>query len=271
MVPVHGKGQVMGPFQVGSLRIVLAGFVLMPFAWKHLNYLKTKMFWWLALVGICGNFLPAFLFTIAETRIAPSLAGILNMGTSFFVVVIGITVYRSKPSLKQLIGMLIGAVGLYGVLYAKLNFAWEDVQFALLVLLATLCYAISLTTIKFKLSNIKPHIITALSFFIIFFPALIIALLVDGFTPIFTHPNGWTSFSYLAVLSIIGTAFAVFVFTKLVSIADHVFASGVTYLIPVVAVFIGFFTESTFEMSAVVWMVVILFGVYLMNKKERKT
>lgn len=269
MNPIEGEGRVMGPFQVGSMRIVLAGLVLMPFAWRHLRILKTKLFFWLAIVGVCGNFLPAFLFTLAETRIAPSLAGILNMGTTFFVVIIGVTVYRSTPTWKQIIGLVIGAIGLYGVLYAKLNFAWEDVQYALLVLIATLCYAISLTTIKFKLSQVKPHVITALSFFIIFFPAILIALFVNAFEPFYAHPNGWSSLSYLSALSIIGTAFAVFVFTKLVSIADHVFASGVTYLIPVVAVIIGFFTESTFELSAVIWMAVILFGVYLMNKKKR--
>lgn len=269
MHPVNPENRVMGPFQVGSLRVVIAGLALMPFAWRHLKLLGSKDVGWLILVGVCGNFLPAFLFTLAETRIAPSLAGILNMGTSFFVVLIGVVIYHAKPTWKQLLGMAIGAIGLYGVLNAKLAFEWEDVQFALFVLLATFCYAISLTTIKFKLSAVKPHVITSLSFFVIFFPGLIVALSVDAFQPILHHPDGLKSLSYLSVLSIVGTAFAVFIFTKLVSIANHIFASAVTYLIPVVAVIIGFFTEAKFEMAAVIWMVVILGGVYLMNKKGK--
>lgn len=271
MHPITADERVMGPFQVGSLRVIIAAFALMPFAWRHLKILGTKKFWWLMIVGVCGNFLPAFLFTVAETRIAPSLAGILNMGTSFFVVILGVIIYHVKPTWKQLLGMAIGAIGLYRVLNAKLAFEWEDVQYALLVLLATLCYAISLTTIKFKLADVKPHVITSLSFFIIFFPGIIVAVSVDAFHPITNHPDGLKSISYLAILSLVGTAFAVFIFTKLVSIANHIFASAVTYLIPVVAVIIGFFTESKFEIEAVIWMLIILVGVYLMNKKGKGT
>ena len=267
MVPV-GDETVMGPYQVGSLRIFFAGLVLMPIALRHLKYLKTEVFWWLLLVGTAGNLIPALLFTLAETKINSSLAGVLNIGTSFFVVLIGVVIYKSKPSRAQLAGLILGAFGLYQILKVQLDFESGTLLYASFVLVATFCYGVGLTTIKFKLNTVSPVVITSLSFFIITFPALAIGLYTDAFTPIMNHPDGLTSLGYLIVLSVLGTAFAVFIFTKLVSISSHIFATGVTYLIPVVAVFIGQFTGEKFDLYNLIWVAVILIGVYLMNKKR---
>ena len=267
MVPV-GDETVMGPYQVGSLRIFFAGLVLMPIALRHLKYLKTEVFWWLLLVGTAGNLIPALLFTLAETKINSSLAGVLNLGTSFFVVLIGVVIYKSKPSRAQLAGLIMGAFGLYQILKVQLDFESGTLLYASFVLVATFCYGVGLTTIKFKLNTVSPVVITSLSFFIITFPALAIGLYTDAFTPIMNHPDGLTSLGYLIVLSVLGTAFAVFIFTKLVSISSHIFATGVTYLIPVVAVFIGQFTGEKFDLYNLIWVAVILIGVYLMNKKR---
>ncbi len=268
MKPV-GEEMVMGPYQVGAMRILIASLTLLPIAVRHLKLLKTKTFWWLLIVGGCGNLIPALLFTLAETKIEPSMAGILNMGTSFFVVIIGVVIYKNKPKSAQVVGILCGAFGLYNILKSQLSFEQEDFFYALLVLAATLCYGISLTTIKFKLHDVKPVVITSLSFFIILFPAAIICLATNAFDPIVSNPNGLKSLGYLTVLSVIGTALAVFIFTKLVAISSHIFASGVTYLIPVVAVLIGVLAGENFELFNLVWVALILIGVYLMNKKSR--
>jgi len=268
MHPV-GDEMVMGPFQVGSMRIVIASLVLLPIALKHLKLLKTKLFWWFLIVGASGNLIPALLFTLAETRISPSLAGVLNMGTSFFVVLIGIVIYKHKPTRLQILGLLLGAFGLYQILKIQLHFESGDVFYAALVLVATLCYGISLTTIKFKLHEVPSLIITSLSFFSILFPALIIAFVTNAFEPLYAHPDGLKSLGFLSVLSVVGTAFAVFLFTKLVAISSHIFASGVTYLIPVVAVFIGVLAGDEFQLINILWVIIIIAAVYLMNKKSR--
>lgn len=269
MFPVDGE-KVLGPFQVGSLRIAIAGLVLLSPALKQIRLLNRKNVFWLFIVGMCGNLIPAMLFTLAETRIEPSMAGVLNMGTSFFVLLIGIIFYKSRPSKLQLLGMLMGAFGLYSILRAQLNFESGDLSYAALVLVATLCYAISLTTIKFKLSNIPALGITALSFFLVLLPALVISLYTEAPQMVVAHPMGYSSLGFLVLLSVIGTAIAVFLFTKLVSISSPLFATGVTYLIPLVAIFIGVSAGENFELINLIWVVVILGGVYFMNKKSTK-
>ena len=268
MYPVSNE-MVLGPFQVGSLRIVIAGLALLPFAVKHLKKLNKKNWYWLLLVGVCGNLLPAMLFTLAETRIDSSLAGILNMGTSFFVVIIGVIFYSLRPTKQQFLGIGLGSLGLFLLLSKQLEVSGEDVYYALWILIATLCYAISVNTMKYKVPQLPAIAITSLSFMMILLPALIVSLSFNAFESIVTHIDGFKATGYLLILSLIGTALAVALFTKLVEVSSAVFASGVTYLIPVVAVFIGVLSGDSFEFIQILWAALIILGVFLMNKSRK--
>ena len=265
-----GEGMVLDPYQVGSLRIVLASIVMLPFALRNIRFLTRKDFLWLLVVGVCGNLVPATLFTVAETVVDSSLAGMLNMGTSFFVIIIGIVFYKSSPTKYQYMGLILGATGLYLILQSQLELKVGQVGYALLILFATLLYATSLTTIKFKLQHLNAITITSLAFFLILWPALIAAIYSDAFTTVFNHPDGFRALGFLCILAIVGTALAVFLFNKLVSIANPIFASGVTYLMPVVAIFMGVLDGDTFKMVNIFWIILIITGVWLLNNGPKK-
>lgn len=264
-----GNGEVLGPFQVGSLRIVLAATVLLPFAIKNLKHLNKSNVGWLLLCGLTGNFFPALLFTLAETGIESSLAGLLNMATSIFVVIISVVIYRILPSRLQIIGMLLAIFGLFRIFWNQIHFESNNLNYALLIFIATLCYAISVTTIKYKLASLKPLVITSLSFLLILLPALILALATNSFSSVISHPDGKFAFIYLSFLAIVGTALAVFLFNKLVAIATPLFSSGVTYLIPIVAVLIGVWDGEKFDPENIIWIAFILIGVFLLNKRQK--
>lgn len=269
MFPVDGI-KVLDPIQLGNLRIVIAGLALLPFGLKNLKLLKRKDVIPLIVVGVCGNLLPATLFGIAGSHIDSSLAGMLNMGTSFFVILIGIIFYKSNPTKYQWLGLICGASGLFLILRSQVSFSSDQTGYALLILVATLCYATSLTTIKFKLSHLAPLTITSLAFFIILWPALIIALSTKAFNPAFQHELGLQSLGFLFILSIVGTALAVFLFNKLVAIASPIFASGVTYLMPVVAILLGVLDGDEFRLISVLWIILIIFGVWMLNNGPLK-
>ncbi len=270
LFPVSENEMVLNPFQVGSLRIVMAALVLLPIAIKYLKYLNKKSFWLLLITGVAGNLIPAILFTLAETNIDSSLAGLLNMSTSFFVVLIGVFFYKAKPSKLQLLGLALGSTGLYFVLSSQFDpSATKNMAYAFFIFPATLCYAISLTTIKFRLAHIPSSAITSISFMLILLPALIIAVSFNSFEPIYTHPDGLKAFGYLSILSVVGTAIAVFLFTKLIAISSHIFASAIAYMLPVVAIFIGVLDGESFDLINIIWVVLIIIGVYLMNKKRK--
>jgi len=167
-------------------------------------------------------------------------------------------------------GLILGATGLYLILQSQLELKVGQVGYALLILFATLLYATSLTTIKFKLQHLNAITITSLAFFLILWPALIAAIYSDAFTTVFNHPDGFRALGFLCILAIVGTALAVFLFNKLVSIANPIFASGVTYLMPVVAIFMGVLDGDTFKMVNIFWIILIITGVWLLNNGPKK-
>jgi drug/metabolite transporter (DMT)-like permease len=268
MFPSGGTEAVLGPIQVGSLRILIAALVLLPLAIHHIRKLTRKNFGFILITGVLGNFFPALLFTLAQTRIDSSMAGILNMGTSFFVIIIGIIIYKSIPSRRQIIGLLLGTAGVIMLLKENLDFSMGDLNYALLILLATLFYATSLTTIKFKLTDVPAAAITSISFLIILLPALAISICYDSFDPIINHPEGLKGFGFILILAVVGTAVAVLLFTKLIEISNPIFASAVAYMLPVVAIFIGLLDGEDFGIWNYLFVPAILIGVYLMNRRD---
>lgn len=265
-----GQEMVLDPYQVGTFRIVIAGLVLLPFAIRDFRYLTRKDFFLLFVAGVTGNLVPATLFTVAETEIDSSLAGVLNMGTSFFVVIIGIIFYKSSPSKFQYMGLFCGATGLYMILQAQIQFDWGKLNYALLILLATLSYAVCLTTVKFRLQHLPAIAITSLAFFIILWPALIATIMLGTFDPLVNHPDGIRALGYLSILSVVGTALAVFLFNKLVAISSHIFATGVTYLMPVVAILFGVLDGDSFKWINILWIILTVTGVWLLNNGPKK-
>lgn len=270
MYPAGDDVQVFGPFQLGALRIFLAGAVLLPVAFKFREYLNKKNFWLLLITGVFGNFIPAMMFTLAETNIDSSLAGLLNMSTSFWVVLIGMFFFKARPSKLQLLGLALGSTGLYLVLSGQFDSdATKDVRYAFFLFPATLGYAISLTIIKFKMTHVPTSAITSLSFFLIMIPAIILCFILNAFNPILNTENGLEAFGYIAILSIVGTALAVFLFTKLIAISNHIFSSAVAYLLPVVATIVGVADGEEFPLINILWIAIILIGVFLMSKSDK--
>lgn len=256
------------PYQVGSLRILIASLVLLPVALNNLSKFKGKNIPLFIIVGLAGNFIPSFLFPIAETGIQSSLAGLLNMGTSLFIVILSLFFFKSKITRLQLFGFLTGSVGLFLIVSNQIDIGENSLSHSMIALSATVFYAISLSVIKFKLQHEKPLVITSLAFFSMLIPAIIACFITDAFV-VLTEPGVIKGLPYLVTLSVIGTALAVLVFNYLIVISTPLFASSVTYIIPVVALFFGIIDGEKFELTNIFWMILIFTGVYLMGKKSK--
>ena len=66
------------PYEVGALRVLIAGILLLPMAILNIKKFPRKYLKWLILAAVTGNFIPMFLFPIAETKVSSSIAGIIN-------------------------------------------------------------------------------------------------------------------------------------------------------------------------------------------------
>jgi len=258
--------------QVGSLRMLIAALALLPISIGKLKKLSWKNIFPLAIVGFCGNFFPAFLFTYAETGISSGLAGMLNSFTPIFTIIIGFLFFKTKLTNKQIIGTVIGTLGIIALVLtgktASLNGDWDHI---LAIVLATLLYAISLTTIKNKLSNFNSFEITSLAFLIIFPFSICGFFLTDTIQTFNSNPMAYQGIFYIIILSIVGTALAVVLFNRIIAFSSALFASSVTYFIPIVAVLIGFTFGETINLWQVLSMLIVLSGVIIANISLKKS
>ncbi len=266
MFTSEGKA-IFSDTQVGSLRMLIAGLVLLPFGLIYLRLIKTfKQLLCLSIVGFFGNFFPAFLFTYSETGISSGFAGMLNSFTPIFTVLIGYFIFKVKLTPIQIIGILIGTVGIYFLMAAGKSISKTgDWSHIIAVVIATLFYGISLNTIKHTLQDFNAIQITSLAFTVILPPSLIAAYGFDTFQTLQTNPYAYEGLFFISILSIIGTALAVILFNRIISVRSALFASSVTYFIPIVAVIIGYFFKETIGYWQIVAMFIILLGVILVN------
>ncbi len=253
--------------QVGALRMLIASIALSPFALKALQKIKDKkILLGVLIVGVLGNFIPAFLFPFAQTGLTSGFAGMLNSFTPIFTVIIGYIIFGSKLGKSQILGMAIGTVGIILLMYSGSQVAltgnWTHIA---AILMATLMYAISLNTIKHKLSNLKAIEVSSLAFFLLLIPSLIAIFLTKTHTTLLENPNASYGLIFIGTLSIFGTAIAVILFNELIKNSSTVFASSVTYFIPVVAVTIGLLFNESLSIWQIGSMMIVLLGVFFIN------
>ncbi len=268
------EGQAIFSFsQVASLRMLVAGIVFLPFAIVRIKKIKTvRQFTSLAIVGFSGNFFPAFLFTYAETGLSSGFAGMLNSFTPVFTVLIGYIVFKARITSFQFAGLIVSIVGVILLMIAGKQLSnhgtWVHI-FA--IVLATLFYSISLNTIKYTLQDFNAIEISSLAFSIIFIPALCLVIHHNTISVLESNPHAFEGLGFISILSIAGTVFALVLFNYIIRISSPLFASSVTFFIPIVAVIIGVaFGEkiSSFQMAS---MICVLAGVLTINRIKIKT
>lgn len=262
--------EVFSSDEVGALRIVITFLVLSPIALTRISKVSKGDWKYLTIVGIIGSGAPAFLFAAAQRGIDSSLAGILNSLTPLFTVIIGMSFFSLRVKWFNILGVFIGLAGAIGLISISGGRSFEfNFNFAVFVIIATICYATNVNIVKFKLREVDPLTITSFSFLLIGLPVVLYLILLTDFPAQLAHESRATAgLGYIAILAVVGTAFALFAFNKLVKIASPVFASSVTYLIPLVAVFWGFVDGEDFGWNYIAWMVLILTGIFLVNKKR---
>jgi drug/metabolite transporter (DMT)-like permease len=248
-------------FQVGSLRILITFFCLLPITIRHLHKLNRNNILSVLIIGFLGNAIPAFLFPMAQTKITSSLAGMLNSLSPVFTLIIGITIYNRQAIRAQIAGVFLGLIGAAGLLYSG-SFTFN--YYGLFVVLATLLYGISSNEVS-KVRGLNGLQITSLSFLVIS-PVAICYLLFSDLSSAAETQNWLRNLGFIAILAILGSATAQALFYLLIRDTSPVFAAIVTYFIPIVATLWGLADNEIFTSSMLISIIFVLAGVYLINR-----
>jgi len=260
--------QLLSPVEVALLRLVIAMLTLLPVFIFFIRKIPKTLWKYLVVVGLFGNGIPAFLFTFGQTQVSSSLAGILNSTVPLFTLLLGGVFFGLKTKTYNRAGVLIGLIGTtIIILGGRIALQYDSLFYPFLITVATLCYAISLNTIKRYLKDINAIQITAAALTIVGIPSLIYLLFSDIPARIIDEPALQYAFGYTAILAIFGTAIALVFFNWLIKMSSALFASSVTYFIPIVAVLWGWIDRESVSAIQLFGGAVILYGVYLVYKK----
>lgn len=260
----------LSAYQVASLRIVFSGIVLLPTAIKYFNKIPKDKLFIIFMSGVLGSLLPAYLFCIAEQGIDSALAGTLNSLTPIFVIITGALFFNSKATPNKIFGIIISFTGSILLLFSKGNMQEsQNLMYISFVVLATIFYGLNVNMVHRHLSNIGSLQIAAVALTLNAIPALLVLIFTGYFNLPLTDRSVLLSTGAAAMLGIFGTAIASIIFYMLVKRAGAIFASMVTYGIPVVAIILGIFYQEKVGWKQVGCLALILLGVYVANRKGK--
>ena len=255
---------VFSDYEVALLRMVIAWLILIPITFKKFFSLKKKIILPILIVAFLGNAFPAFLFAKAQTQINSSTVGILNSLVPIFTILIGY-LFKNKTSTKQLLGVLIGFVGAILLFVRDANLGSLN-SYSLLIILASIFYAINLNTIKSFLKKISAVEIAGYAFFIIGPISTFLLFFSDFFDKMNYHSGAYEALFYVFILGAFGTSFAIIIFNYLIIKTSAIFTSSVTYLIPIIALIWGLADGEIINENHIFSLLIIILGVYLTNK-----
>ena len=202
-----------------------------------------------------------------EERISSGLASILNSTTTLWTAVLIYWVMPTeRPTAINYVGVVVGFAGVVILVYPELasHGLSGDVLGALAVVVASLSYAVNALYQRRKMRSVSIFEVSLgqLGVGVLF----AIPLAAPSLPSIHFH---WVSMAAVIGLGAIGTGVAYTLYYYVMNTLGAVRAAGVTYLVPVTAVFWGaFLLNETVSASVVAGGIVILAGILLVNLRR---
>ncbi len=259
------------PIQLGSIRIVFSTFFLILMGYKSLKGLSRYQWKWLVITGFIGTFFPSFFFAFAQQHIDSAVAAIMNSLTPIFTLLIGMFFFATKILTRQYVGVLLGFVGSVGLIWGgtQIN-ASQPTGYVLLIMCASMCYAVNIYFLKHKLADVSPMAMTLGNFIAILPPAVVLLFFTDLLSvKNIQNPEVLTSLGFIALLAFFGTAIAKVMFNRFIKMASAVFASSVTYTLPIIALFWGTLDGEQISRLQLLATAIILVGVSLAHRPAK--
>ncbi|GAB4045344.1 DMT family transporter [Spirosoma litoris] len=258
------------PEQVGAGRLVFALFFFTPFLARQSRQADVRVavrHRWVALLAsaVIGFVVPAFLFAEAGAHLNSSLAGALNSLSPLFTLILGGVFFGQSLKIRQVAGILLGLGGSLLLVFFSATGSFQLNKYALLVVLATICYGLNTNLIGRYLSHLPALVSTAWLFAFAGPIALLTLMPTDFLSRVITHENNW-SLGALVTLGVFGSGLMSIFFNRIMQLASPLFAASVTYLIPIVALMWGVLDGETIYPVQFAGMGVCLAGIWLVNK-----
>jgi len=232
--------EFLTPIGVAFGRVSMGALTLVFWArFKKIDLPRDKKIWLhLWVVSLLLNVIPGVLFAFAETKVTSILAGIINAVTPLMTLLAIMVAFREeKPKSFQVLGLMLGFVGVLTVLGVWQGLGENPLSAVLALLLAVTCYGFSFPySRKFVLPRkLKPEAMAAVQ---VSTGAITLLpfYLMDGIAKDEYRPGPVLA---MIALGVFGSGFAYIWNFKIMEAVGSAIASTVTYVTPVVAVIVG--------------------------------
>ena len=259
------------PEQVAAGRLLFALLFFSPFLAQQSRSPLIRVSVasrWKAFVAIAlvGFVIPAFIFAEAGAHLNSSLVGALNSLSPLFTMILGALFFGNALKIRQVTGIVLGLSGSLLLVFFSASGEFAVNGYALLVVLATMCYGLNINLIGRYVSDLPALVSSAWTFAVAGSLSLLILLSSDFFSRL-TRADELPALLALITLGVVGSGLMAFVFNRVVQLASPLFAASVTYLMPIVALLWGFLDGEQMYAVQYLGMAVCLTGVYLVNRK----
>jgi drug/metabolite transporter (DMT)-like permease len=257
------------PFEVAMIRMIAAASVLIIPALLYFPKIPRNQLPYMTVSGWISMLIPAFLFSTAQVHISSSVASVLNALTPAFTFIVGVLVFGQLAKKMQVLGLLIGFTGSIVLILVNAKGQFNINHFAILPLVATLLYGINVNMVKHKLVGARPAHISSIAVCASGVTAAVL-LLLSGKLPHVVDiaaANPWALVANI-MLGAMGTAFATVVFNYMLTLTSSVFASSITYFIPIVGILWGVWDGETLHYWHYLGISFIIGGVLILNRSR---
>jgi len=232
--------EFLTPFGVAFGRCALGAITLLIVVKiKKIKLPSDKQIWFkLWVVAMLLNVIPGILFAYAEVHVTSVLAGIINAATPLATLVVMLIAFREeKLKVEQIQGLIVGGIGVLVVLGIWQGIGDNQLNGVIALLIAVTCYGISFPYSKRNIIplGLKPESAAATQL-VTASITLLPLYLFDGISNDYYRINNVLA---MVALGVLGSGFAYIWNFSIIQAAGSSIASTVTYLTPVVAVFVG--------------------------------
>jgi drug/metabolite transporter (DMT)-like permease len=250
-----------GPILLMALRTLTASLFLLPIvilSKKHKEFkgIKLRIF----IVGMLNTAIPFVLFGYATLTLTGGVTSVLNATTPMFGAIVAYFWFRDKLSVNAVIGLLIGFIGVYLLVFDKISVGQQSIVLpTLAALLASLCYGISANYTKQNLSGVSSTVLASGSQI----ASSIVLIPISLFFIPEQVPSDKAIISVI-LLGVVCTGIAYIIFFHLIANLGPSKAITVTYLIPAFGLLWGYlFLNEMISISMLIGCGFILIGVAL--------
>ena len=259
--------QIFTPEQMAMWRMVFATAIYVPVAAAFWSKIDWKRWRSLLVVAFCGSAIPNFLFAVAQRHVDSSLAGILNSLTPLFTLLLGVSFYEMTFTRNKITGVVLGLAGAVLLIFFNTKSGvGGNAFFAGLCALATVCYAVNANVVNKWLRGMHPAAIASAAFMLTGWIFIIGLWWTKGWQAAVQHPEGMKGLGYIFYLAALGTVGGSILYFWLLQRTSAIFATYVTYLLPVTAMILGTFDGETIGPIDLLGTAVILTGLYIARK-----